>query len=101
MSRMEGNSIRRALEDAGQMYSEEKNNPTDVEVEALETVDSRDKSVIIIIAHAFIHKANQVQNPLKRDAKAKKQAIIAYLATGDKILTYNILEEIKNALHVS
>lgn len=101
MPRMEGNSIRCALEDASQMYSEEKNNPTDVEVEALETVDSRDKSVIIIIAHAFIHKTNQVQNPLKRDAKAKNQAIIAYLATGDKILTYNILEEIKNALHVS
>lgn len=62
------------------------------EVEVLETVDSRSKSAIIItitsLYHTFIKPIN-CQNPSQRDANAKRQAIIAYLETGDIILTYN------------
>lgn len=60
------------------------------EPEVLDAEDGRDKSVITIMAHTFIKLINR-QSPLKRDARANKQAMIACVETGDKILAYNIL----------
>lgn len=69
------------------------------EPEVLDAEDGRDKSAITIMAHTFIKLIDR-QSPLKRDARANKQAVIACVEAGDKILTYNT-GEMKKALHVS
>lgn len=60
------------------------------EPEVLDAEDGRDKSAITIMAHTFVKLINR-QSPLKRDAGANRQAVIACVEAGDKILTYNIL----------